>query len=44
MRERTILIITLLGLGIIAAGVATGVVVQPLTDIATAEAQSVNDK
>ncbi len=42
MRERTILIITLLGLGIIAAGVATGVVVQPLTDIATAEAQSVS--
>ncbi len=42
MRERTILLVTLLGLGIVAAGVATGVVVQPLPEIATAEAQSVS--
>jgi len=42
MRERTILLITLLGLGIVAAGVAAGVVAQPLPQIATAEAQSVS--
>jgi cytochrome c oxidase subunit 2 len=38
MRERTILLITLLGLGLIAAGVAVGVLVKPLPEIATAEA------
>ena len=42
MRERTILLITLLGLGIVAAGVAAGVVAQPLPEIATVEAQSVS--
>ena len=42
MRERTILLITLLGLGIVAAGVAAGVLAQPLPQIATAEAQSVS--
>jgi cytochrome c oxidase subunit 2 len=42
VRERTILLITLLGLGIVAAGVAAGVVVQPLPEIATAEARSVS--
>jgi len=42
VRERTILLITLLGLGLVAAGVAVGVVVQPLPEIATAEAQSIS--
>lgn len=42
MRERTILLITLLGLGLIAAGVAVGVVVEPLPEIATSEAQTVS--
>ena len=38
MRERTILLITLLGLALIAAGVAVAVVVEPLPELATAEA------
>lgn len=42
MRERTILLITLLGLGLVAAGVAVGVLVQPLPQVATAEAQTVS--
>ncbi len=42
MRERTILLITLLGLGLVAAGVAVGVVVQPLPQVATVEAQRVS--
>ena len=42
MRERTILLITLLGLGLIAAGVTVSVVVEPLPGIATAEAQIVS--
>jgi cytochrome c oxidase subunit 2 len=42
VRERTILLITLLGLGLVAAGVAVGVLVQPLPQVATAEAQTVS--
>ncbi len=42
MRERTILLITLLVLGLIAAGVAVGVLIEPLPEIATAEALTVS--
>ena len=42
MRERTILLITLLVLGLLAAGVAVGVLVEPLPEVATAEAQAVS--
>lgn len=42
MRERTILLIVLLVFGLIAAGVAVGVLVEPLPEIATAEAQTVS--
>ncbi|MFQ5921264.1 MAG: cytochrome c oxidase subunit II [Anaerolineales bacterium] len=42
MRERTILLIVLLVLGLIAAGVVVGVVVEPLPEIATAEALTVS--
>ena len=42
MRERTILLITLLIFGLIAAGVAVGLLVEPLPNIATTEAQTVS--
>lgn len=42
MRERTILLITLLGLGLLTVGVAVVVVIEPLPEIATAEAQSLS--
>jgi cytochrome c oxidase subunit 2 len=42
VRERTILLIVLLVFGLIAAGVAVGVLVEPLPEIATAEAQTVS--
>lgn len=42
MRERTILLITLLGLGLLAVGVGVVVVVEPLPEIATAEAQALS--
>ncbi|MFQ5943026.1 MAG: cytochrome c oxidase subunit II [Anaerolineales bacterium] len=42
MRERTILLITLIGLGLIATGVAVGVVVEPLPRIAADEAQTIS--
>lgn len=42
MRERTILLISLLGLGLLAVGVGVVVVVEPLPEIATAEAQALS--
>jgi len=42
VRERTILLISLLGLGLLAVGVGVVVVVEPLPEIATAEAQALS--
>ena len=43
MRERTILLITILVFGLIGAGVTVGLLVEPLPNIATSEAQTVSN-